>query len=118
MRREVVKTEQQGAFSQVEFRVSAGSTCQVRSSWVFGRRRFRLSVLFSGQGLSLAVEFRPLAQVLLVWSVFFFGKGSGEFESGFCNWLSSFQACCRLAKVLIRQSPFRWQYPLSVKSGL
>jgi hypothetical protein len=72
-------------------------------------------VLFSGQGLSLAIQFRPLAQVLLVWSGFFFGKGSGQVESGFFNRLSSFQACCRLAQVLIRQSPFRWKYPLSVK---
>jgi len=29
LRREVVKVEQQGSFSQVEFRVSTGSTCQV-----------------------------------------------------------------------------------------
>jgi len=29
LRREVVKVEQQGLFSQVEFRVLAGSTCQV-----------------------------------------------------------------------------------------
>jgi hypothetical protein len=49
---------------------------------------------------------------------FFFGKGSGQVESGFFHRLLSFQACYRLAQVLIRQSSFRWQYSLSVKSGL
>jgi hypothetical protein len=48
---------------------------------------------------------------------FFFGKGSGEFESGFFNRLSSFQASGRLAKVLIRQSPLFWQSHALVKSG-
>ena len=35
---------------------------------------------------------------------FFFGKGSGEFESGFFNRFLSFGAGCRLAQVLIGKS--------------